>query len=257
VAVPGEAAQDSAGAVDQAVGSFRVAAPLVSAPAGMVDPVAVIAAACGATLPEKPLEQRAAAIHQAGRGTLLTYADGKTVPVKSVAADAFWKALNEGGRWEDEPGGAVENHAAARADGRTRGAAFPGGILASVAGDAVGSLGSASHVREAALQVAPADGLHVVMATEARGVAAPMMTKVYQESGLRQSPNQAALHPATARECGVGEGARARISTGGGACEVHIVIDDGVMPGLVRVMASPAMADLFSGAAQRALVVRI
>ena len=35
-------------------------------------------------------------------GSVLTYADSKETPVKELTADAFWKALNEGGEWKGE-----------------------------------------------------------------------------------------------------------------------------------------------------------
>jgi hypothetical protein len=50
------------------------------------------------------LRERTLAIHAAGRGTLVSYADSRSAPVKNVKAEAFWKALNEGGCWIDEAG---------------------------------------------------------------------------------------------------------------------------------------------------------
>src|SRR5262249_43058658 len=62
VPVPSEVPHDLIGAGDSPASSFRIAVPLTAPPAGLVEPASTVAAACGAILPEKPLEQRAAAI---------------------------------------------------------------------------------------------------------------------------------------------------------------------------------------------------
>ena len=51
--VPGETAEDFTGAADAASASLRITAPLAPAPKGLVDPPAIVAAVCGAALPEK------------------------------------------------------------------------------------------------------------------------------------------------------------------------------------------------------------
>jgi hypothetical protein len=49
------------------------------------------------------LHERAEAIHATGRGTILNYAKGGATDLHHVTADEFWKTLQEGGRWMDEP----------------------------------------------------------------------------------------------------------------------------------------------------------
>ena len=82
--------------------TFRISVPLVKPPAGMVNPADFVAALTGVSA-ATALRERADAIHHSTTGAILTYADGKETPVKDLAADAFWKSLNEGARWDSLP----------------------------------------------------------------------------------------------------------------------------------------------------------
>ncbi|HMC62641.1 MAG TPA: hypothetical protein VKJ01_25835, partial [Candidatus Solibacter sp.] len=97
-AVYPEFAEDIPTAIDSPAATFRLSVPLVAPPSGMVNPAEFIAALAGLAKSDT-LRERADAIHQAGRGTLFTPADGKTVAVKSLTAEAFWKSLGEAGCW--------------------------------------------------------------------------------------------------------------------------------------------------------------
>ena len=70
-------------------------------PAGLANPADFAGALAGVPA-SNSLRERADAIHKAGLGSVLTYADGKETPVKELTADAFWKALNEGGEWKGD-----------------------------------------------------------------------------------------------------------------------------------------------------------
>jgi anaerobic selenocysteine-containing dehydrogenase len=225
--VPSEAEHDPGVADDAVAATFRIATPLSPAPAGLCDPVATVLAACGAAAVEKPLEARARAIHQGGRGQLVTYADAKSTPLKEVKFDDFWKALNEGGRWEDVPGAPVKAPAVV------------------------------THTRPVAPELESEIPLTVVVAGPSHGPAAPLLTKIYQESGLRQGSNQAAIHPDTARQCGLPDGARAMLQTRCGKCDVRVLHDPGVMPGVVQLAAGPTVLDVCGGSMARAKVVRV
>jgi anaerobic selenocysteine-containing dehydrogenase len=187
-----------------------------------------VLAACGLPAVEKVLEQRAAAIHQGGRGRLLTYADGQAAPVKGIAFEEFWKKLNEGGRWEDEPGAPAKM-----------------------------AVATEPKLRPSVLELESEAPLTVIVAAGQGGVATPLMTKLYQESGLRQGGNQAAIHPDTARQSGLVDGARAMLQTRCGKYEVRVLLDAGVMPGVVRLVAGPAALDVCGGSTARAKVVRV
>jgi anaerobic selenocysteine-containing dehydrogenase len=219
VGVYPEVADDIPPAIDSVAATFRIAAPLVSPPASVVRPEAFVASVVGLAIGDT-LRERADAIHKAGRGTLFTYADAKSQALKDVTADNFWKALNAGGCWIDEP------------DGRAPAArlTFP-----------------AAEQRQAEEAELP---LAVVPAHEPMA-GSPLLSKVYQESNLRLAPGRVALNPA----CGLEDGTQAVLETLIGKCQVAVTLDAGIPPGVVQVSGSPALLDLCAAGA-RAKVVR-
>jgi anaerobic selenocysteine-containing dehydrogenase len=232
-AVYPEVLDDIPPAIDSVAAAFRIATPLVAPPAGMVNPSEFIGGLAGLPAADA-LRQRADAIHQAGRGTLFTYAGAKSALVKEVKPDDFWKALNEGGCWLD----AVDEN---RRE-------LP--ILPDTAGQGVPS-------GPGAMESSTEDLPLVAIMCETRAAAAPLsplMSKLYQESNLRLAANHAVLHPVTARACGVLEGARAILQTRCGSAQIEISLDSGVPPGVVKVAAGPGIMDL-CGASARAKVV--
>lgn len=202
-----EAMDDIPPAIDSPAPAFRIAAPLVAAPAGVVNPSEFMAGLAGLP-PADRLRERALAIHQAGQGTLVTYADAKSVPVKEVKPDDFWKALNSGGCWVGEA---------------------PAG-------------GPAPAIRTvAASPVASQPFIVVAAGTPAPALASPLFTKLYQESDLLLAPNCVALHPQDAARCGVAGGARAILETPNGKWSVRVLTDSSVRPGVI-LAARPEMA---------------
>ena len=210
-------------AVDSPAAMFRLSAALLPPPADVVNPAEFVAglARISAT---NALRERADAIHKAGRGTLFTYADGKSTAVKDVKADDFWKALQEGGCWMD----AVPE--------RTE---IPKLALGPPAADPV-------------VNNFP---LAVVMA-EASAPGSPILSKLYQESNLRLAGDRVVLHPAVASECRVEDGGRAILETGCGRLEVRVLVDAGAPQGVVQLAAGPRTLDL-CGSSPRAKVVRV
>lgn len=233
-AVYPEVLDDIPPAIDSVAAAFRIAAPLVKAPAGMANPSEFIGGLAGLKATDT-LRERADAIHKAGRGTLFTYGAGKSRPVIELKPDDFWKALNEGGCWLD-------------AADEKRG--LP--ILPDAAGLPSGP------ARESINKDLPL----MAIACETRAAAAPLsplMSKLYQESNLRLAANHAALHPVTARACGVGDGSRAILRTRAGDAPIEVSLDSGVPPGVVKVAAGNGIADLFGeseGRPTRANVVK-
>jgi hypothetical protein len=214
VGVYPEVAGDIPPAVDSVAATFRIAAPLVAAPAGLVNPEEFVAKAAGLPMGDT-LRERAGAIHKTGRGNLFTYADAKSVALKDVGADDFWKALNTGGCWIDAPHekAAVPQLAAA-----------------------VDQLRTADQPRTAEDPELP---LVVVLSHELTP-ASPLLSKMYRESNLRLGPHRAALHPS----CGLEDGAQATFQTALGKCAVEVILDAGVPPGVVQLTAWPAVLDL-------------
>ncbi|MGA2269726.1 MAG: molybdopterin dinucleotide binding domain-containing protein [Bryobacteraceae bacterium] len=208
-------------AVDSVVAAFRLATPLVPPPAGMVNPAEFIGGLAGVPAGDA-LRERADAIHKSGRGTLFTCADAKSTPLREVKPADFWKALNEGGCWldaADEKAGSPQ-------------VAFPEF--------------SAGQPAEESAEDLPL----VAITCETRAAAvplSPLMSKLYQESHLGLAANHAALHPATARACGLKDGARATLQTRCGTSPIEVSLDSGVPPGVVQVAAGAEILDLCGG----------
>ena len=218
-----EAAEDVGPAIDTVAAVFRIAAPLIAPAVPVVNPGELLARIAGLPASD-PLRERADAIHKAGHGSLLGYADRKSTLVKDVAADDFWKTLNQGGCWMDATGKK----------------AAPGKLAFRASGEQ------------------PHDDLPLaVVAAEARrgGLESPLMSKLERESNLRLSANGLALSPADARANGIENGGRCVLETACGRLSVVATIDAGVPAGVVEVAGGPRMADLCGGS-QRARVVR-
>jgi hypothetical protein len=220
VGVYPEVADDIPPAVDSVAAAFRIAAPLVPAPAGMVKPEEFVANAAGLAIGD-PLGERADAIHKAGRGSLFTYTDAKTVALKDVTAEDFRKALWAGACWTDT----VDEKAP----------------LAPPAAAVVQSRPE----EDAELPLAMALSHELTPAS-------PLLSKLYRESNLRLGPGRVALHPS----CGLDDGVRATLQTARGRCAVEVTLDAGVPPGVVQATAWPALLDLCAPGA-RAKVVRV
>jgi hypothetical protein len=220
VGVYPEVADDIPAAIDSVAATFRISAPLVSPPAGVVKPEAFVAAAAGLSIGDT-LRERADAIYKTGRGTLFTYADSKSQTLKDITADNFWKALNTGGCWIDE----VEMKPT------------PARLTAVAA--------ESRPAEESELPLA-------VVLTHELTPGSPLLSKVYRESNLRLAPGRVALNPA----CGLEDGAPAVLETLLGKCPVGVTLDAAVPPGVVQVSGSPGLLDL-CGAGARAKVVRV
>jgi anaerobic selenocysteine-containing dehydrogenase len=218
-----EVAEDIPPAVDSAAAAFRMAVPLVQAPEGVVKPEEWIAKAAGLEVADT-LRERAEAIHKARRGTLFTYADGKSAATKDVKIDDFWKALQTGACWIDEVEPAKRPAAVEVAAGATHQTA-----------------GSANDLP--------------LVAVLAEAPSSPLLSKIYQESNLKLGPKQVAIHPDEARAAGVEDGARAVLQTLEGRIDVEVRVDASVPCGAVLVASRAAVLDV-CGAGQRAKVVR-
>jgi len=218
VAVYPEVSGDVPPAIDSVASTFRIASPLVSPPSGMVNPESFIATAAGLSTGDT-LRERADAIHKSARGAVFTYADGQSQPLKDMKPDDFWKVLNAGGCWIDEPGAQT----AAKL-----------------------TFGTAARPPEEESDLP----LAIVVAREtASGI--PLLSKVYRESNLRLAPGYVALNPA----CGLEDGSQAIFETLLGKATVGVTLDSGIPPGVAQVSATPALLDLCAAGA-RAKVVR-
>jgi len=218
---------------DASVASYSVVAPILTAPAGATDTVAFVqslAAALrvdvGQATHEERLRERVATIHGAGRGRLAARSDGGYAGQAAADADALWGALVAGGCWIDEAAGTT------RLDARPP---LP---------------------TEAALErwrrPASAESGLTLVTSAARGTAgttppSPLLTKLYQESGLRSGAATAALGPETAARLGLGDGQPVRVESPAGAVRAAVRIDPALPPERVALAAGPDPAALHPG----------
>jgi hypothetical protein len=215
-----EGSEDIPPSVDSVAASFRMSVPLVQPPPGLVNPEEWIAKIAGLEVGDT-LRERADAIHKAGHGAFFTPADGKTVSIKNVTADDFWKALQAGATWIDEtqPKKAPAMVSAAAASPRT----------------------------ETSLHDLPL----IVMLADAPS--SPLLSKLYQESNLRLGPGQVAIHPEEARAAYV-EAGSAILQTLASKLHVEVVLDSAVPRGAVLVASSAAVLDVLSAGVQAKVV---
>ena len=214
--VCGEALEDIPAALDGVAAAFRLSTPWSAPATSVVDPAEFVAKLAGIAA-DGAMRERADAIQQTGRGQVFTPADGKTAALKDMTKDDFWKALNAGACWIDEK---PQMNADKRGSEKNavigvhpRLSAAENGPLAIVAGEG-----------------APPP------------LVSPLSSKLYRESNLRQAPDRIALAPATARACGVSEGGRAFLETGGTRLPVVVAIDPGLPPDVVRISGDCASA---------------
>jgi anaerobic selenocysteine-containing dehydrogenase len=226
-----ESLEDAPAPFDAPFEMFSVSQPLLTAPHGVGERSEFLAALAGALGVARPaaatdmVRQRAAQVHALRRGAVFSYADGSSKPVSAIgSAEQFWTALTEGACWIDEPPG----------EDPPRHFRLLGG-----GDDAAERLATAARGRLKADPEYPLTLIPYGWSGTVAGGSGPLATKLYQESGLRSSANEAALAPETARAHGLDDGCAATIETRCGACRVRVRVSDHVKPGLVEVAVAP------------------
>ena len=189
--------------------------------------------AAGSARHEALLAARASALQQRGRGDVFDPRDSSSAGVASLlATDSMAGILSHGGCWtapEGDPLAAGEIRlptpdstiatrwlrlARGRSPDDTR---TDNGLLLSAGGGAPHTAG---------------------------GVAPPVLTKLYRESGLKPGARQARLNPDTARHHHLEEGATVELRAGDQALRVAVTCDASLPPGLVRVATGPTATAL-------------
>ncbi|MGZ5443941.1 MAG: molybdopterin dinucleotide binding domain-containing protein [Thermoanaerobaculia bacterium] len=217
---------------DSPVASLRLSAPLLAPRVAAIDPVhfiRAIAASAKVALPESGatsealMRARVARIHAEGKGSVTSPTEESIRTVAELAsADELWDALLAGACWRSDA-----------ASGPAPEFALLGGIAES---------------RWMAATAIPNDRLSLVFHgprdVTASSVVSPVLTKLYQESGLRRPAGGALVNPATLRALALKAGSRARLETAAGAIHVTVTADDAVMPGVVEVSIGPASTAL-------------
>jgi menaquinone reductase, molybdopterin-binding-like subunit len=226
--------EDSGPALDEAAPTYRVSMPLVPALEGAMSLPQLLLdlEGAGAGL-ESLLEERAAAIHQAGKGVLVSYSAGTEKAVSEYDSPAeVWSALQEGAMWVGEAPKAAERSVRSRLPGalpeeRTRLIAAGQGRLARATGSD----------QQYPLILTPAG-----WGAAPEHVSSPLMAKLSRETTLREHCGEVALHQDTAGDAKLRHGGNALVQTPCGSCTMRVRVDDTVMPGVLRLIVAPASA---------------
>jgi anaerobic selenocysteine-containing dehydrogenase len=237
-----ETLAEAPGPIDSPASTFRLSPALQSVPTGVVDPAQLIhRLATALSLPShaggedgslsESLKRKAEAIHKSGRGSVFVPQEDKQIELRSLdGPDKFWKILAEGGCWIDAP---LESQSPSRYT--LLGNAKNGYQTLAAAGE-----GRLHPIRDQAVSyplVLLPFGLRAALDD---GQVSPLLTKLYQESGLRRLRNQADINPATAKAFGLSDRTGAVVETTSGRIKVEIRFDPGVMPGVIQVAIGPS-----------------
>jgi len=236
-----EAIQELPATFDSPVAKLAIAAPIVESARGGIDPVDIVRSVSSAIGIEGPewatseelIRARVGRIWESGEGRVIRLEDGAATVcnLSDVASSGdLWDALISGATWEGDP---------RRCD--------PGAM--SLLGDSADALVEVA--ADPAVRLDRRYPLTLVLRAPRDAVASPvvspLVTKLYQESGLRRRAGTVAINPETARELGLTRGARARLETRVGVAKVRIELDHGVMPDLVALEIGPDAAAMGIG----------
>ncbi len=232
-----ESLQEAPTAPDAPAPGLALAPALIPARPGTTEPVEFIAKLAGESVVlADELKKNVESLHKAGKGEVVAHADAKVTAVKDFkTADDLWTALNEGACWRQAAaGGAYASQPLKQ-------------LPAAVVQEAEQRLGASG-------QADPSRPLLLITtawrATAGNAQVSPLLSKVYQESDLRAPGNSAAIHPGTSEHLNLKHGDRALLTTACGSCPVEVLVDKGVMPGVISAVIGPTVGSI--GAAPRA-----
>jgi hypothetical protein len=247
---PLESFEELTSQADAPAASYALAAPILPAPADVLEPAAFVArllrssgSLAAASSNQDLLRRRVDALFAGGRGTLFDPSSRTTTPLAAAgSADAVWEALVGGGCWTDE---AMPQRAAPPFAGRGRDVQ---------ARERLAQVGDSRQRREPAPGAAFPLALVPFGRNGAAGAAAlpPSLAKIHRESDLEPAPGALLVHPQTAAECGLADGRPARLATPVGSTTARVCIDPAVMPGVVHVAIGPDPACFGDGVPRRA-----
>ncbi len=229
--VPGPAAYESLEEVSTPPGalqsSFALSIPLMQGPGTSVDPAAFFAQiAVAAGLPqgetvttEACLRRRAHEIWLTRRGTLAgPAADMSRALLDMADQEELWKGLSAGACWIDDPGEAEE--------------ASRFSLLGTLHPDRI----PATAANRPPLQFVPFGWRNATMTA----AVAPVMSKLFQESRLRNLGGQVHINPVTLNTSGLADGIPVTVTTPSGSMTALAVADPTVLPGIIHAAVGPS-----------------
>ncbi|MCK6560207.1 molybdopterin-dependent oxidoreductase [candidate division KSB1 bacterium] len=232
---PFEALQEGVTPGGAAVASFTISPPLLAAPATVVEPAellnhlaAALALNWTSFTAADLLRQRVAALQQASRGRVFTFPEEQWQEVAAVgSAEQLWEIFASGACWQDET---------------TPAARLPRLRLLGKSSENFERLRTAG-ASPPALQNQTAGSLLLLpfgwRGAVGNGQVSPVLSKIYQESGLHELANHAYLNPATGRSHGLESDGPALLQTPAGNLRVQLHLDRAVPPGVVQVAVAP------------------
>lgn len=224
--IPGPACFESITDIPTPPGSplptFALSVPLMHRPEGTTEPIDVIRylsqrLGIAMEIPEHDalMKNKVVALYRQRKGTITSYSDGSTVSLADIPDDeSMWTMMQQGSVWM----------------GETKKTTTPVRFTAGL------------HPEQSAAQ--PADGLRLVPfgwrgATHA-SQCSPILSKIFQESELRDDHGTVLINPVTAREYGLSSEIPATLSSAHGSMTVTIKASPSVRPGIIESAVGPA-----------------
>lgn len=188
---------------------------------------------------EAELKRRAGVLQARGSGQVFDPADGNTTDVAAMSdPDLLAGALARGACWTDKALLTI-------ADNDLRPLGADGAMAARWRSLAAGRADAAKPGATGSLLLMAGGGL----APAAGAITAPVLNKLYRESGLQPGSRQVAVSATTAGALGLAEGASALLTTAHGRRRVKVRLDNSLPPDVLRIAAGPDPADMGDPAA--------
>ncbi len=234
---PFESLQEATTPSAAPLASFSISVPLLAPPASAVEPVELLnrlAAGLGmnwAGMAHADLiKNRVAALQRTGRGQVFIFEQKQWQDMSAIGSgEQLWELFAQGACWQDQESAPAP---LPRFSMLGKGENNYEWLLAAAEGNA--------SVRAQT----PAASSLLLMPFGWRGAVgngqiSPLLSKIYQESELREAANQAFINPDTARAHGIAEEGPARLQTSTGVMRVRLHFDAAVQPGVVQVAVAP------------------
>lgn len=221
---PYESLSEATGDATSPMCRYAIGRPLIGRRSESVDAAAVLAHLSGHPQShEEMLRAKVAGLWASKRGQVRS-SDGSTTAMSDFdSADSVWTALTEGAVWSLE--------------GSALSPSFRASASESADAEQIAKrLASSSETNSVPFVSLVATGWAPIT-SNAR--LSPLMTKLYQESGLRPTSEVASVAPETATAFGLDDGGAAELRSGEHSSSVTIRVSDSLAPGTVQVSAGP------------------
>lgn len=218
-----ESLTDVPTSIGNSVSTFALSIPLLKKQDFTNEPIDVIkeiASGSNISIEIPPIEdlikQKCEAIHSQKRGSIYVYSDQSSVNVSDISSvDELWTKLKEGAVWIDEP--------SKQTTPKKITFALTSGLS----------------------QENKSDNFQLVAygwrgATSTAQVS-PILSKVFQETELRNVNGVVSINPTTAQQLGIMHKDQATLSTKNGAMKVLVKVESTVRPGVIEASIAPLL----------------